>query len=147
MSECSKIISRSILTTFFVLLTFSCGVFPSGGEEKPGWTVTPRVAKTGEPITFTLTNTLASIITLPSSAPWHVIHIDTGDSFYPGTTTGIILVDPGVSKEWVWDQKDNFNNQMPTGNYAAYIDYYLTSGDPPRITGSLNSTSTTFVIE
>ena len=147
MSVHSKIIRRSLLTTFFVLVTFSCGIFPSGGGGEPGWTVTPTVAMTGKTVTLKLTNTFSITIALPSSAPWHVTRIDTGESFYPGTITGIILVDPGVSKEWVWDQKDNLNNQMPADNYAAYIDYYLTLGDPPRATGLLNSTSTTFVIK
>ena len=101
------------LIAALLLTSLAAGVL----AQQPRVTVAPNPARVGERLTITFHNGTTSTLMLPNTAPWNV-HNAVGQRIYAAPfTAGTILLAPGKSLLWNWDQKDSFSNQVPKGDY------------------------------
>jgi len=81
-----------------------------------------NVYNQGEPVVFTATNTRATTINLPSTAPWYVESVETGAVVYSPVAVQVITpLEPGRSLSWWWDQTNYTGEQAPPGIYRIGI--------------------------
>jgi hypothetical protein len=91
--------------------------------------VSPQVAALGQSIEVTLTNDSSQTITLPSGCVYQAVYcsracegIPPGALVYgPACITVLWPIQPGRSETMPWDQRDDENEQVPTGTYAFQI--------------------------
>jgi hypothetical protein len=90
--------------------------------------VSPQVARPGEPILVTLTNNSAETITLPSSCTFAAVF--SGDAcgggavFAPACLAVLTPLAPDETSSMSWDQLDQGGQQVPAGLYSFEIRYF-----------------------
>ncbi|HHY11629.1 MAG TPA: hypothetical protein GX529_03260, partial [Firmicutes bacterium] len=92
-----------------------------GVADKASFTTSKQVFGQGEPVAFTLTNGLASTITLSCGAPWDITGPEGTMVFTPFSTMAIVDVKPGETKTWTWNQTDQEGGQIEPGMYVVTL--------------------------
>lgn len=91
----------------------------------------------GETVSFTLRNDSAQVVTLANGAPFGILQ-GTAPIFTPVATSALVLLEPGQSKQWSWDQKTSSGGLVPTGSYTIRVSY--------SVNGALTSLDTSVSI-
>jgi hypothetical protein len=82
-----------------------------------------------EPVTFGLKN-IGSTPVKMNSTPWKIQNVSTGQIiFTPYDLQKVIIINPGESKEWSWNQKDSTGTQVKPDNYKVVFEKFKVSAD------------------
>jgi peptidoglycan hydrolase-like protein with peptidoglycan-binding domain len=74
-----------------------------------------------EPVTFSLRNVSSNPMTLKNGAPW-VIQDSSGTIiFSPVSTQALVVIAPGESQTWKWNQKNDSDIQVLPGQYKIFF--------------------------
>ena len=92
-----------------------------GIANEASFTASKQVFSQGEPVAFTLTNGLASTITLSCGAPWDITGPKGAMVFTPFSTMTIVDVRPGETKTWTWNQTNQEGMQVEPGMYVVTL--------------------------
>jgi len=122
-----------LVLTFLILGSVAAAVWTVNLIERPSadslattaapiFTLGANQALPGDPITFTLTNTTASDITLPSAAPY-VVRNDTTAVYSPVSDQLITTLKPGETHQWIWNQQDDAGQRVAAGAYTIAVMY------------------------
>jgi len=80
------------------------------------------VFKKSEPVAFRLINNCDEDVVLPNSAPWIVKNYNGETIFSPISLQVITKIEPGGSKEWLWNQRDTHGKNVEPGIYYIVLD-------------------------
>jgi len=80
------------------------------------------VFKRSEPVAFRLINDCDEDVVLPNSAPWIVKNCNGETIFSPISLQVITKIEPGGSKEWLWNQRDTDGKNVEPGIYYIVLD-------------------------
>ncbi len=71
----------------------------------------------GEEVKIIFRNISNETIFLSNSAPWRIVDEYGNLVFSPIALQVLTPIKPGSFKVWIWNQKDNFGNQIKPGSY------------------------------
>jgi hypothetical protein len=76
----------------------------------------------GEAITMTVKNGgKQSLVFLMENSDFVIRNLKTGQTYKPSAVLGTLLIAPGATKEFFWNQQDDNNTQAISGNYSASV--------------------------
>jgi len=80
------------------------------------------VYQVGEPVTIIFQNGETTPLDVPSVVPWK-IQTETGKDVYTPVVIQILPepMQPGETRTWDWNQKDNQSNQVVRGRYKVVL--------------------------
>lgn len=137
------------LTALFVAAAFAAPAAAQCGFNDMQFSVSPANPTVGQPITITGTNTSTGCIwNLSDSCLIDFVKKTDCNGpavFTPACAQVITPIQPGTSKSFTWDQKDDFGTQVAPGNYAFDVKLTNQNGQPLNhcITFSISGGCTT----